>query len=102
MLQSASKSNPDAWWWIKADGVDVVKGLCESTRGVWSGDVDLNDGKLKKIYQDLQSQLKWLKGIGLDDRRDKKTIKSDLSTAMNKLVTELKFVHSGKIMRRLL
>ena len=31
---------------IKADGVYVVKGLCESTKGEWSRDVDLNDGQL--------------------------------------------------------
>ena len=35
------ETNPDACWWIKGDGVDVVKGLFESTKGIWSGDVDL-------------------------------------------------------------
>lgn len=62
----------------------------------------MNDGKLKLLYQEVQSQLQWIEGIGLNDRRDRKAIKGDLSTAMNKLVIELKFVHSGKLMRRLL
>ena len=34
VLNQAKKCDPDACWWIKGDGVDVVKGLCESTRGV--------------------------------------------------------------------
>lgn len=62
----------------------------------------MNDGKLKLLYQEVQSQLQWIEGIGLNDRRDREAIKRDLSTAMNKLVIELKFVHSGKLMRRLL
>ena len=35
---------PEAMWWIKSDGVDVVSGLMESTKRVWNGDVDLGDG----------------------------------------------------------
>lgn len=30
-------------WWLKADRVDVVSGICESVSSEWSGDVDLND-----------------------------------------------------------
>ena len=96
VLESAAKSNPNAWFWIKADGVDVVKGLCESTRGVWAGDIDLNDGQLKRLYEDLQNEKKWINGIGLKDRRHQEAVRRDLSIAMNKLVTELQFVHSGK------
>ena len=39
--------NPNAQWWIKGDGTDIVKGLCQSVSGQWSGDVDLDDGKLQ-------------------------------------------------------
>ena len=53
MLDDAYRSAPNTWWWVKADGVDVVKGLCESVRGVWSGDVDLNDGKLEQLVSEI-------------------------------------------------
>jgi len=32
VLDEAAKQNPDAWWWIKADGCDINKGLKESSR----------------------------------------------------------------------
>lgn len=33
VLRTASTSTSmDTWWWIKGDGCDVVKGLCESTQ----------------------------------------------------------------------
>ena len=35
-----AKKNPDAWWWIKADGYDILPGVAESTRGDWTGDID--------------------------------------------------------------
>ena len=41
VLDEAAQHNPDAWWWLKADGYDVSKGLKESSRLEWSGDVDL-------------------------------------------------------------
>ena len=44
MLHKALESDPNTRWWIKGDGVDVVKGLCESVKGQWSRDVDLNYG----------------------------------------------------------
>ena len=37
-------------WWIKADGCDLVKGLFESTKGEWSGDVDLNSGNVLRLF----------------------------------------------------
>ena len=50
VLDEAAKLHPDTWWWVKADGVDLVCGLGESMRGIWSahGDVDLADGSLQK------------------------------------------------------
>lgn len=64
MLDEAAKHHPDTWWWLKADGCDIVSGLAESMRGVWSGDVDLNDGNLHqqyKLYQDRLSRITSLK-----------------------------------------
>lgn len=95
VLESAVHSDPNAWWWIKADGVDVLKGLCESTKGQWSGDVDLNNGQLQLLYKQLQDRLQWIKLIGLNERRHTETIISDLKVATNYLVTDLEFTHSG-------
>ena len=75
---------------------DVKKGLCTSMRGEWSGDVDLNDGKLNKLYTDYQNHLKWIDGLGIDNRKDVLTIKEDLRTVQRKLNNDLSFVKSGK------
>ena len=47
ILDQASQAQPDVWWWIKADGCDVLPGLGESVSGIWSGDVDHNNGALQ-------------------------------------------------------
>ena len=57
MLDAAASAHPNSWFWVKADGVDVVAGLGESLRLQWSGDVDLNDGELSKQYQLYRSRL---------------------------------------------
>lgn len=58
VIQKAySLSINDTWWWIKGDGCDVIKGIWESTKGEWSGDVDLNDNQLENIYSMFQKQL---------------------------------------------
>ena len=40
VIKRAAELDPNTWLWIKGD---IVKGIKESTRGEWSGDVDLND-----------------------------------------------------------
>ena len=35
---------------LRADGCDLVSGLGESVQQVWSGDVDLADGKVQKMH----------------------------------------------------
>lgn len=49
MLDEAHKANPDASWWLKMDGCDLVEGLGESVDQMWSGDVDLADGALQEL-----------------------------------------------------
>ena len=99
IIQSATTSDPNAWWWIKGDGVDVVKGLCESTKGEWSGDVDLNDGQLQLLQQQLHE---WIKGIGMKERSAREVIKSDLLASINNSTTDLQFIHSGTVIREYL
>ena len=72
----------------------MVKGLCESMRGQWSGDVDLNDGRLKLLYEEYQQQLEEAKAIGLGERKDH--IDVDLNSLLQELVEDLEFIHSSK------
>ena len=51
------------WWWIKADGVDVVKGLGKSLRLQLSGDVDLCVGELQKQYQLYRKRLVFIQAL---------------------------------------
>lgn len=60
MLESASLTNPDCNWWLKGDGCDIVGGLGESTRLVWSGDVDLNNGEVQQLYESYHSLLDFI------------------------------------------
>ena len=84
------------FWWIKADGVDVVKGLCESTKGVWSGDVDLNDQKLQRLYQEVSERVKFVSSIGINCRRDIETIQSDLAAVCDFTKIDSEFLYHGK------
>lgn len=49
-------------WWVKGDGCDTTAGLGESERNVWSGDVDLGDGKLQALYNQCLKRQKFVKG----------------------------------------
>lgn len=57
VLDEAAKTHPNSWWWLKTDGCDVTEGLMESTKLVWNGDVDLNDGKLLQQYEAYRTRL---------------------------------------------
>lgn len=74
VLDQAVKVLPHVHWWIKADGVDVVSGLCD---GQWSGDVDLNDGSLQKLFEEYTYWLEFIAELGLV-RMDVHQIETDL------------------------
>ena len=65
VLDEASRTHPNAWWWIKTDGCDLIEGLGESTRLDWSGDIDMNDGELQKLYKAYRERLDLIDGLGL-------------------------------------
>ena len=56
MLDAALRSNPNAQWWLKGDGCDIVAGVGESVRLEWSGDKDLDTGELAKTYAAYRSR----------------------------------------------
>lgn len=94
VLQEAKVADPHARWWIKGDGVDVVKGLWESTRGQWSGDVDLGDGQLQSLYQRYQERLGRAKELGLGQPTDFET---DLRCTLEDVTVDLEFLCSHEL-----
>ena len=97
VLKKLSEVNPNARWWIKGDGTDVVKGLWESVSGQWSGDVDLNDGKFDELYKKFQDQIAWVKSIGLENATPDQ-IKEDLTKALDDNSADLAFVTSSVLL----
>jgi hypothetical protein len=95
VLENLVAVNPGAWWWIKADGTDVVKGLWESVKGKWEGDVDLNDGLLQSFRLDFEQRIKWIEGLGLEHRMGIDTVLNDLLSGLEKISSDLEFIHTG-------
>ena len=97
VLDEAAKHHPDAWWWLKADGCDIVSGLCESTRGFWSGDVDLDDGKLEQEYAAYQDWLKSIENLKLLHPPDDTKVFYQLTEIRKKIQDGLVFLYSGTL-----
>lgn len=97
VLEEANKAHPGVWWWVKGDGCDITTGLGESVRNVWSGDVDLGDGKLQALYNGYLKRRKYMKGLGLDGRQGQWDISTDLLTLESDLRADIDFITSGKI-----
>ena len=100
VLDEACRTHPNAWWWIKTDGCDLVSGLCESTKLEWSGDIDLNDGQLQKMHENYRQYLTCLtfvSGIGLEDRWNPTLIMEDLSTCNKQLAEDVLFIVTSKL-----
>ena len=93
MLEKLAKMNPGLHWWLKGDGTDIVKGLWQSAAGEWSGDVDLNDGKLQQQYCNYKLRMEVINSVGLN--KSLVEVKSDLSRELNVIKNELKFVSKG-------
>lgn len=96
VIKTAADLDPGTWWWIKGDGVDVVKGPKESTRSEWSGDVDLNDEYVKSLYKEYQDRLNMAANIGLGDCSIPQLIEVDLNATLKQLKNDLTFLYSGK------
>ena len=70
VLDQASQHDSQTQWWIKADGCDVLSGLAESMRGMWSGDVDLADGELQRKFQEYQQRLMKIQSLAFTTREE--------------------------------
>jgi len=91
----AKHAHPEAWWWLKADGCDLVSGLKESVKLEWSGDVDLNNGKLQELHSEYKSSLEFVEAVGVGRKRDQRVLLADLHKLQN-LEGYLTFLSSGK------
>lgn len=98
-LDEAKKAHPDASWWIKGDGCDVVEGLGESTKKKWSGDVDLADGDLQQSYKSYMQQLEFAGIVGLPPRSSRDDVGEDLQAVYVSLTQDLETVYSRKFYR---
>ena len=96
VLDEAAKANPNTWWWIKADGADLVSGLCESVKGVWSGDVDLADGAVQKAYVKYQQRLTSITELGRSSRATSLQITEDLTAVEQETIQDTIVVSSSK------
>lgn len=92
MLDAAASAHPNSWFWVKADGVDVVAGLGESLRLQWSGDVDLNDGELLKQYQLYRSRLAFVGALTSTSTR----LLDNLEKLHGELATDLVYIVKSK------
>ena len=92
-LDKACKLQPDAVWWIKCDGCDVVSGLGDSVAKKWSGDIDLNDGNLKKQYEEYR-RINFIASLGVrsSERID---MDRDMIKTKGELEGDLSFISSG-------
>ena len=83
----------DTQWWIKGDAVDIVPGLSDSVRGEWSGDVDLNDGKLQLMFSEYQERLDKIKHFGMGTKTE---IEAGIVHENHKMEDTLAFLTASK------
>ena len=95
-MDEAARVHPESWWWIKADGCDLVSGLGESVRGEWNGDVDLNDGAISHLYNEYQQHLDFVTSIGGEKRSDHVSLKNDLCRLKQHMAEDIEFVTKSK------
>ena len=75
----------------------MVKGLFESVRGQWSGDVNLNDGTLDRLRSELQMRLDLIRQLGLGIRRSPELITADLTKLNSSLIDDAEFCSTSML-----
>ena len=94
-LDKAAELHPDALWWIKTVGCDIVAGLGDSVTKKWSGDVDLNDGLLLEKYTKYTERLSFISSIGLKERANRMQIATDVNKLVGDVEGDLSFLSLG-------
>ena len=92
MLEEGKKVHPNAKWWVKADGCDLIVALGESVNGDWSGDVDLNDGDLAEQHSEYLARVSHIEELCKD-----LTNREECSSELNgELCKDIEFVSKRK------
>ena len=97
MLDEAHRLLPNAKWWIKADGCDVVKSLEESLRYEWKGDVDLGHGECQRLHREYLDRLQSLTSLTSDIfvSEGRQHVVSCLQSLKCRIVKDLDFMHKS-------
>ena len=93
VLKRAQKSNPKSRWWIKADATDMQKGLRESVKREWTGDVDLGDGKKEALHKEYMEKVRLINGLG---KKGKGSLLADLKAILALIDSEEGFLKGGQ------
>ena len=75
------------------DACVITKGLGESVTHHWSGDIDLGDGELEKLYSAYQQRVDFTKGIGLPPRHDSMMTAADLKATREQLIEDVQLFY---------
>lgn len=97
ILDEAHQVCPNSQWWIKADGCDLVSGLGESVQQVWSGDVDLADGRMQKMHDAYLKRLREISHItgDMSDLTERQLLIARLGKERENLEEDIRFIGSG-------
>ena len=95
VLDEAASAHPNWWWWIKAGGCDLIKGLTEYVSGEWSGDVNIHPDALEKLFKEYKEILRFLNRLGLQDRANSVIFQNDIITVKEQIVGDIKFITTG-------
>lgn len=98
-LNEACKVHPNAKWWIKGDGCDVVSGLEESMQLEWHGDVDFGTGDLQSKYKSYRNRLRSIDILknNIHSENGKIKILGFLSKEEQRVIVDLTFITSGML-----
>ena len=98
-LDEACRLHPDAKWWIKADGCDIVSGLEESLRLEWNGDVDFGTSEVQLLYSLYRRRLELLDKIACDKsvQSKRQLLVQTLHQEQSTLHTDIKFIAESEI-----
>ena len=75
----------------------MVAGVSESVRKEWSGDVDLNDGRIKQMHDTYLNRLRSTRGIGLGRRMAYSHLQQDLAQLEMDLTNDISFLSTGDL-----
>lgn len=83
-------------WWIKADGCDILPGIGQSVSGIWSGDVDHNDGALQCQYNAYKHRLKCIQNLKMSSTNTRE-VGERMMQACSQVNQDLIFLNSGML-----